>query len=169
MRRLLLCVLLSLPAVAHASDPVARDYLPNPALTPGAVRSVVVAELCHPRFTTKTVRKTTSAMKRRVYAAYGLADGANTGWCWNPAATREWEQGCGIDHLVGLQLGGADTIDNLWPVPHFGPWNKHMKDRVENEAKRRVCRLHEPLEEIQAQIAADWRVLYVRWFGLPSY
>jgi hypothetical protein len=28
-----------------------------------------------------------------------------------------------IDHLISLELGGANTVDNLWPQPYDGEWN----------------------------------------------
>lgn len=39
--------------------------------------------------------------------------------------------GCEVDHLISLELGGANAIENLWPQPFDGKWNAHVKDRLE--------------------------------------
>ena len=57
--------------------------------------------------------------KNLVYQKYGTA--VCQGVCSGP-------QGCEIDHLISLELGGANTEDNLWPQPYDGDWNAHDKD-----------------------------------------
>ena len=70
--------------------------------------------------------------------------------------------GLEIDHLVPRQLGGADTEANLWPQPLR---QARLKDRAENRAHREVCDGRADLAEVQRQMARDWTVLYVDWFG----
>ena len=44
-------------------------------------------------------------------------------------APREYE----VDHLISLELGGSNSIRNLWPQSYLTqPWNAHVKDRLEN-------------------------------------
>ncbi len=82
-----------------ASVAAAASNLPDPHLTPGAVSTVDVAQICSPGFA-KAVRHTSRALKLAVYAAYRIA----------PDSGR-YE----IDHLIPLELGGADVAANLWP------------------------------------------------------
>jgi hypothetical protein len=61
-----------------------------------------------------------------------------------------------VDHLIPLELGGDNTIANLWPeaadpVPGF-----HEKDKVENYLHRQVCSGAMGLTDAQRQIASDW-------------
>ena len=30
-------------------------------------------------------------------------------------------KGCEVDHRVSREVGGADTIENLWPQPYLAP------------------------------------------------
>lgn len=96
-------------------------------------------------------------MKREVFARYGLS-GNNDPVC---QSKRRFE----IDHLISRELGGTDTIKNLWPQCYGGPWNAVMKDRTENRAHKEVCSGNLVLEGVQSQIATDWRALYRLFFG----
>lgn len=68
---------------------------------------------------------------------------------------------CEEDHLVSLELGGADTLDNLWP--QCGPSQAELnaryfkeKDLVENYLAAEVRAGHIPLEQAQRGIAQNW-------------
>jgi hypothetical protein len=79
----------------------------------------------------------------------------------HPANNRGASQVCEIDHLVSLELGGADTMANLWPQCSMGyeGWQGpgfRDKDRFENYLHRQVCSGRLPLAEAQFQIASDW-------------
>ena len=62
------------------------------------------------------------------------------------------------DHLVPLELGGANAVSNLWPEPNTsgdrGPRNP--KDAVENRLREAVCAHQVTLAAAQQAIAADW-------------
>jgi len=76
--------------------------LPDPKCTPGAFNpSVAVAQFGNKKFTTKCVRDctTSGAQKFVMYKSYGISK--------NPS--------CELDHLVPLEMGGADSVDNIWP------------------------------------------------------
>jgi hypothetical protein len=61
------------------------------------------------------------------------------------------------DHVVPLELGGdADDPANLWPEADASP---NPKDRVENEARRRVCAGTLDLPAAQDLIVRDWHEL----------
>ena len=110
--------------------------------------------LCDPMFRTSTVRDsiTSPAEKREVYQRYGIP---------HPMNNRGGNQVCEIDHLVALELGGADTMANLWPEcsPGYRNWDGsgfRDKDRFENYLRRQVCSGSLELAEAQAEIATDW-------------
>jgi hypothetical protein len=121
---------------------------PNHKLTPGLIRSTNAKELCSPSFRTKPFRKTTQSTKKLVCRNYRIRV-----QCPGPAQE--------IDHLVPLELGGADDIHNLWPQPYAVP-GAHQKDLVENELKRRVCGGQMSLAEAQSMLMHDWYSAYVK-------
>jgi len=161
MRFLNLAVILGLIAVpAFAGD----HDLPDGSQTPGAVRTADAGEVCNPRHRTKDVRHVSEGLKRRVFEAYGLPEGNHSGYCDTSP------EGCEIDHLISLELGGSNDIENLWPQTYDRAerWNAHVKDRLENELHRRVCSGRMALEEAQAMIAKDWVCAYRALLGEPQ-
>ncbi len=86
------------------------------------------------------------------YEWYGLA---------RPKYNSGENQVCELDHLVPLELGGADGLGNIWP--ECGPNETELngryfkiKDRVENYLTDEVKAGRIPLDEAQRGIAADW-------------
>ena len=130
--------------------------LPDPGLTPGAASAAGSDQICRPGYA-RSVRNVPWSVRRQVFRSYGLA-GNHTGWCRGPG-------GCELDHLISLELGGSNAPDNLWPEPYDGPWNAHIKDRLENRLHRLVCTGHLALSEAQRAIATDWIAAYRRIFG----
>lgn len=120
--------------------------MPNPALTPGEVRTTDVNEVCHGG-STKLVRHTTEAMKRQVCMAYRSKDCPHQGIME-------------IDHLIPLELGGADAVDNLWPQPAMPKPGFHEKDKLENYLHKQVCSGKMSLVDAQAKIRTDWYAAY---------
>src|SRR5712691_7632060 len=93
------------PAPTAPSAPVQADLsrapiLPNPSLTPGAALAVGADDICVPGYT-KLVRDVPASVKRQVYEEYGITT----------HAPGEYE----VDHLISLELGGSNSIRNLWP------------------------------------------------------
>jgi hypothetical protein len=132
------------------------DPLPDPACTPGAVNpSLTLPVLQDAAFKTgPCVRdKATSAQaKSKTYGWYGLAP---------PPGNTGQHQVCEKDHLVSLELGGADTLDNIWP--QCGPDETALnaryfkqKDLVENYLAAQVRAGQIPLAQAQQGIARDW-------------
>jgi hypothetical protein len=143
------------PPRAKTAGCVARDGLPDPACTPGAVdarvgQANVAATICV-RGYTRTVRPpvgVTNAIKRRAIAAYGNYAGSDL---------RNYE----LDHLISLELGGAPADEaNLWPEAHSGPRGSEAKDAVENFLHQQVCAGKMTLADAQRAIATDWVRVY---------
>ncbi len=159
--RYVLVVLAALAAASLWSCARAAD-LPDPKLTSGAVDpALTAARLCSPGFRTGAVRGVTQAVKRRVYAEYGVScrPGERTAAL---ASCSDWE----VDHLVSLEIGGSNDIANLWPQSYqTTPWNAHVKDRLENKLHVVVCSGGMKLADAQACIRTDWVACYRRVFG----
>lgn len=129
--------------------------LPDPTCTPGAVNpTLTAAVLRNPAFRTGLVRDkiTSAAAKRRVYVWYGIVP---------PAGNKGPNQVCELDHLVSIGLGGADTLDNLWPqcgpadVP-VGQREFKVKDAHAELSLMREIKAGADLHDVQERIAQDW-------------
>jgi len=144
----LTALLLTAASLALAGD------LPDPQLTPGDVLTTSRDDVCRPGWS-KSVRHVSEGTKRAVFAAYGIA-GNHRGECGTSP------EGCEIDHLTSLELGGSNDPKNLWPESYdrAREWNAHVKDQLENELHRMVCDGEMTLEDAQAIIAKDWIAAY---------
>ena len=125
-------ITLLLVAVLHSGP------LPDLSLTPGAVRPLSRTEVCTTRWSLDR-RHVTQKMKRTVAAAYGVP--------WADSAQYEF------DHLIPRELGGADSVLNLWPQPWV---YAKQKDRVENRLHVLVCTGLLSLDAARAAILANW-------------
>lgn len=144
------------PCVAD-SLPDAHD-LPDAKLSPGVTRSGVVASDICPIAHTPDLRNVNSAEKRQVYAEYGM-EAPHTGYC-------AVDEGCEVDHLISLEIGGSNAIQNLWPQRYSGtPWNAHVKDKLENKLHALVCAGTITLPDAQHEIATDWVAAYKKYIG----
>ena len=125
------------------SDSALRfPVVPDPAKTPGDTLEVTAADICTPGYS-KKVRNVPIEVKRQVYASYGI----------RTHQPGEYE----VDHLISLELGGSNSIRNLWPQSfRTSPWNACVKDALENELHRRVCAGTIDLAKAQRIIAQNW-------------
>jgi hypothetical protein len=104
------------------------DRLPDRRCTPGAIDPAVAQADIHSTICvagyTDTVRPPASQTEAfkfdQAYPAYGIAPGTESE----------------LDHLVPLELGGANDAANLWP--EVGPV-PNPKDSVEEALGRAVC------------------------------
>ena len=147
------------PSPEHAAGAPSAGgppLLPDATKTPGKASYLDEATVCS-MGSTKDVRNVPEKSKQQVYESYGLAK--CQGYCSGP-------QGCEIDHLISLELGGANTIDNLWPQPYDGDWSAHDKDRLENKLRKMVCVDKTiTLEDAQHEISTDWIAAYKKYIG----
>ena len=176
LKTLLIVVVVSIFfAVPVLAQPL--GVLPDPRLTSGAVDSAVtqaniMSTICVHGYTAR-VRHVTAAEKREDLARYhqALPD-------W-PAGPYE------IDHLISLELGGSNDINNLWPEPMslsvipaqagihvddkmdarlqssgMTDLGARKKDRVENYLHRQVCEGRISLKDAQEEISHDWVKVY---------
>jgi hypothetical protein len=123
--------------------------LPDRRLTPGAVVQVSLDQICTVGYS-RTVRNVSIEEKRQVFWRYQVRYVPNT-----------YE----TDHSIPLELGGSNSVENLWPQPLRGPYNAHMKDRLENRLRWMVCDGEMPLSEAQQRIAVNWITLYREVFS----
>ena len=130
-------------AVLSAQD------LPDRRLTPGATMPVTLEQVCTIGYS-RTVRNVPIEEKREVFRRYGVEYVPNT-----------YE----VDHIIPLELGGSNSIENLWPQPLRGAFNSRMKDALENRLRWMVCDGLLTLPQAQAWIAQDWIAAYQAVFA----
>jgi len=119
--------------------------------------AITTALICTPGYS-KCIRNVPQAVKQLVYTSYGLA-GNHTGYC-------DTNQGCEVDHLISIELGGSNDQQNLWPEPYQGAkWNAHVKDQLENWLHKAVCDARMSIDDAQSAIASDWIAAYKRLIG----
>ena len=147
---------IEVPAGSRVAHPGVAE--PDPRLTPGAVFSnATVAEICRSGYA-RGERDVSIWMKRQVYRAYRVR--------YVPGRFT-------IDHLVPLELGGANVgrdprsgrvvvTANLWPQPNFGQATAEVKDRLENYLHDQVCAGRIALREAQLEVAHDWYGAWLR-------
>jgi hypothetical protein len=129
--------------LALASD------LPDRRITPGSAARVPIEVLCVKGYT-KSVRHVSGSTKAAVYRHYGIKS----------HRSGEYE----IDHLISLELGGSNDINNLWPQSYAGTWNAHVKDQLEDRLHAMVCAGQISSGEAQKMTAVDWIEAYKRIF-----
>jgi hypothetical protein len=115
---------------------------------------VTLAVLQNGDFRTGCERNTASSEsdKNSTYAAYSIE---------HPTNNRGQNQVCELDHLVSLEIGGADTLDNIWPQcgPSAVELNERyfkIKDGVENYLAAQVRAGAISLADAQHGIATNW-------------
>jgi hypothetical protein len=119
-----------------------ESLLPNPKLTPGRVAQ-----------TDKERGGVTVEMEQKVFARYRLP------WASRPTFK--------IDHLIPLELGGADTIDNLWPQSlRARPYGPDRKELLTEVLLQRIAKREMTLEEAQEQIRRDWIDAFIDHLGM---
>jgi len=140
-----------------AANTALADNLPDPKLTPGYVWTESSEKVCGPGYT-QTTTDIPAKLRYRVLLNYGLGGFDRAGICAGP-------NGCAIDRLISVELGGSDDIRNLWPLPNDGPWNAADKRRLTTLLHARVCAGLLPLAEAQAMLANGWIAAYRALIG----
>ena len=142
----LLGILIVFQATVNAEGPKPRS-----ALTPGETRPITIAEVCGYSEAEVIARNIPEDTQRRVFAAYGI----------RPARREQFE----VDYLITPDLGGTQSIKNLWPQPYSALWNAHVKDKLEQRLHKLVCGGRLDLATAQHDIAADWIGAYRKYVG----
>ena len=131
-------IVLGLVAPARADD----TMLPDPKLTPG-----------------KTARSDAAhhaigeAMERKVFERYRIP--------WSRRAEFK------IDHLIPVELGGADTIDNLWPQSlAVKPYDAKRKEMLTRRLLGLIASGNMTLAKAQEEISKDWIDAFIDHLGL---
>lgn len=114
--------------------------LPDSRCTPGSTFNVSLDVLCTTGYTDK-VRYVTEDMKATVRQIYGISI----------HSTEEYE----IDHLIPLELGGDNSLANLWPQTVNPPGYKE-KDIKENQYHKAVCDGTMLLSRAQEVMKVNW-------------
>jgi hypothetical protein len=154
----LVLALLASPVLAGEQHSV-----PNPKLTPGDVSPNVTAkDICAPPQPNKKPQYVSAEVQQKVYAAYGLPEGNRTGYCYTP-------EGCSLNRLIPMTLGGTNDPKNLWVQPNDQAiWNSHIKTELETRLHEMVCQGEITLGEAQQAIATDWITAYQTLVGEPK-
>lgn len=127
-----------LPAPVQAAD----DLLPNPKLTPGRIARK-----------DKDRNGVTEEMERRVFDRYHIP------WRRRP----EFK----VDHLIPIELGGADVIENLWPQSRFArPYSVERKELLTRRLLASIAAGKMTLEQAQKEISEDWISCFVDHVGI---
>jgi hypothetical protein len=131
-------VILTIASTARAQEAL----VPNPKLTPGRIAE-----------RDKDRGGVTLKMEQKVFARYRL-----------PWARRgEFK----IDHLIPLELGGADTIDNLWPQSlRAKPYGADRKELLTEVLLERIRAGQMTIVQAQEQIRSDWIDAFVDHLGM---
>ncbi len=144
------------PEISGCRTAVSHGYpVPDPRCTPGGVNPSVTEEvLRNPAWRTRCLRncESSEAGKHVAYGWYSIR---------KPKVNSGEQQVCELDHLVPLELGGADGLGNIWP--ECGPDGVALnsrdfkrKDRVESYLAEQVRAGRMPLATAQRGIAEDW-------------
>jgi hypothetical protein len=127
-----------------------RGRLPDHHCTPGVAATADVSKICT-RGYTERVRNVSESTKNAVYREYGVRSHSRG----------QYE----IDHLIPLELGGSNSIRNLFaeaasPTPGF-----HQKDGLENKLHSLVCTGDLNIRTAQKAIASNWLAADKRYVG----
>jgi hypothetical protein len=137
-------------AGAHAAGPCKRGRLPDPRCSPGKpARGATVRAVCTPGYS-RRVRQVSERTKRRVYRLYGIRH----------RTTGQYE----VDHIIPLELGGSNSIRNLFPEAARPRPGFHEKDRLENRLHYQMCAGKITLRSAQRRIRTNWLLAYRREF-----
>jgi hypothetical protein len=127
---------------------VQRDHSrPKNTLTPGETRAITIGDVCMGEPNSRMIP---ASLQQKVFSEYGIDN----------ARPNSYE----VDYLITPELGGADSLRNLWPEPYSTVWNAHVKDALEDRLHDLVCQRKVDLATAQREIATDWIAAYKKYF-----
>ena len=121
--------------------------MPDPKCTPGAVMTVDLDTICHQPAGVRW--NVAPSLQKKAFSDYGVL---------GSRGQEELE----VDHLIPLELGGENTIENLWPQASKPPPGFHEKNYVEAFLHDKVCAGEMRLGDAQRQVAADWLSVWMK-------
>jgi hypothetical protein len=68
-----------------------------------------------------------------------------------------------VDCLITPDLGGTESIRDLWPQPYSPRGNARVKDKLEQRLHQLVCSGKLDLPAAQHDIAVDWIGAYEKY------
>ena len=140
MHRLTLLLLISILTAANAHGQTA--LLPNAKLTPGKIAQ-----------NESDRQGVTLAMEQKVFARYRLP--------WTRRAEFK------IDHLIPLELGGADAIENLWPQNiRVKPYGAERKELLTGILVAKIAAGKLALSQAQEEVRRDWIDAFIDHVGM---
>lgn len=145
------CVL-AVIAIRFGPTVNAEGPKPKAGLTPGETRPITLDEICRNPEAEVVAVNIPEETRRRVFSEYGIRGRADN-----------FE----VDYLITPDLGGAESIRNLWPQPYTTRWNAHLKDTLEQRLHQLVCAGKVDLATAQHDIAVDWIGAYKKYVGSP--
>jgi hypothetical protein len=123
--------------------------VPNRSLTPGAVRTVGLQDVCA-EADNDPLWKIPSALQQAALREYGVSG----------SRAKDYQ----LDFLIPPSLGGTDDIHNLWPEPDSKTvWNARAKDALEDRLHELVCAGQLDISTAQREISSDWISAYKRY------
>jgi hypothetical protein len=139
------CTTLFLSVILAVASAGAEDLLlPNAKLTPGKIAR-----------REKDQHGVSVAMEQKVFARYRIP--------WSRRAEFK------IDHLIPLELGGADTIENLWPQNlRAKPYGVERKELLTKCLLLRMGQGRITLAQAQTAMQEDWIDAFIDYLG-PVY
>jgi hypothetical protein len=155
LSRLLTRVMVGGALLVATSVHAQTAIVPDPTLTPGAVRTTNIGEICSTG--TRELRHWSRERDDRIMIEYGLPPGSHP----------DYE----VDHLVPLGIGGADDDANLWAEPRRSVepvWNAERKDELEWKLRELVCSGALDVRQAQHEISADWTEAYKHYVREPQ-
>jgi hypothetical protein len=128
--------------ILAANGAAQAPLVPNPKLTPGRIAR-----------TDKDRAGITLKLEQKVFARYRLP--------WE--RRREFK----IDHLIPTELGGADTLDNLWPQSvRAKPYGTDRKELLADVLMKKVRERKLTIEQAQEAISRDWIDAFIDHVGM---
>ena len=129
-------------AILAATGRSQERLVPNPKLTPGRVAR-----------TEKERAGITLKLEQKVFARYRLP----------------WERRTAfkIDRLIPTELGGADTLDNLWPQSvRARPYGTDRKELLTEVLLKKIRDGKLTIEQAQEAISRDWIDAFIDHVGM---
>lgn len=162
IKRALPAVALFALAACGSTTAPAGGILPNRTLTPGATNPAVTQATIHQ---TICVKGWTATIRPPVsYTEPLKIKQLRSGYTYQGNTSPKFYE---EDHLIPLEIGGSPTsAKNLWPEPHSSAEGSYVKDKLENEARKRICASPPTLTLAAARkgFATNWWAFYQKIF-----